>query len=329
MLRTTTINQPTRIVRWVFTALALFAALAAGSARADDPHPAATGPNVAKALLLDATRVGERIVAVGERGIVLYSDDDGASWKQAAVPVDATLTAVVFVDAQHGWISGHDAIILATVDGGLNWTIQYRDPDLDIPLLALHFEDANNGFAVGGRGNIFRTNDGGKTWTNEVLLTRDEFDGHLFGIGKADSGSLFLASEQGVLWRSDDAGATWQQLDSPYNGSFFGLALAGKGRAVAFAMLGHVALSNDNGLTWRMVSTGTDKSLMSGTTTDDGTLLLAGLDGAILASRDGGETFISKPQADRRKVARLLPTRDGAWLAFGDGGVRRITLDLN
>ena len=172
-------------------ALRTVAALAPGPARADDPHPAATGRNVANALLLDATRVGERIVAVGERGIVLYSDDDGASWKQAAVPVDATLTAVTFADAQHGWVTGHDAVILATVDGGLTgpsstairtWTCRCwhcisRTPTTD--------------FAVGGRGNIFRTKDGGKTWTNEVMLTRDEFDGHLFGIGKADSGSSF------------------------------------------------------------------------------------------------------------------------------------------
>ena len=313
----------------ILSAWLLTAAPPLAAAQADDVQPAATGRNVAKALLLDATRVGERIVAVGERGIVLYSDDDGASWKQAAVPVDATLTAVTFADAQHGWITGHDATILGTVDAGLSWTIQHREPELDVPLLALYFSDINTGIAVGGRGNMFRTTDGGKTWVKEVLLTRDEFDGHLFGIGKADSGSLFIASEQGVLFRSDDAGATWQQLVSPYNGSFFGLAFPGKGRVVAFAMIGNAAVSDDNGVSWRMVHTGTDKSLMSGTVMPDGTLVIAGLDGAILVSHDAGETYLSKPQPDRRRVARLLPTRDGAWLAFGDGGVRRITLDLN
>lgn len=295
--------------------------------RAEESHPAATGRNVARALLLDATRAGERIVAVGERGIVLYSDDEGATWKQAAVPVDPTLTAVTFVDAQHGWATGHDATILATVDGGLTWVKQFSDPELDVPLLALYFEDLRTGFAVGGRGNFFRTMDGGATWSDEVILTRDEFDGHLFGIGKAASGSLFMASEQGVLFRSDDAGATWLQLDSPYNGSFFGVSFHGP-RILAYGMRGHVAVSDDNGASWRMVPTGTDKSLMSATATADGVLVLAGLDGAIVTTRDGGETFALAPQEDRRKIARLLPTRDGAWLAFGENGVSRLTLEV-
>lgn len=328
MLRATTTDWPTRLFCTILSVFVL-CALPVHAAPADDVQPAATGRNVAEALLLEAVRIGERIVAVGERGIVLYSDDDGGSWKQSAVPVDATLTAVTFADTQHGWITGHDATILATTDGGLTWKVQFRDPELDVPLLALYFADVNTGIAVGGRGNLFRTTDGGKSWTNEVILTRDEFDGHLFGIGKAESGSLFIASEQGVLFRSDDAGATWQQLTSPYNGSFFGLAFPGRGKIVAYAMIGNVAVSSDNGNSWRMVPTGTDKSLMSGTVMPDGVLVIAGLDGAILVSHDSGETFTSIPQPDRRKVSRLLPTRDGAWLAFGDGGVHRVTLNIN
>ena len=328
MLRATATDWPTRLFCLILSVLPLHAS-PVGAAPTGEVQPAATGRNVASALLLDATRAGERIVAVGERGIVLYSDDDGGSWLQAAVPVDPTLTSVVFADAEHGWITGHDATILATTDGGLTWQVQFRDPDLDVPLLAMYFADMNTGMAVGGRGNMFRTRDGGKTWVNEVLLTGDEFDGHLFGIGKADSGSLFIASERGVLFRSDDAGVTWQELASPYNGSFFGLAFPGHGRIVAYAMLGNIAVSSDNGDSWRMVPTGTDKSLMSGTVMADGTLVIAGLDGAVLVSHDAGETFLSMPQADRRKVSRLLPTRDGGWLAFGDGGVHRIMLNIN
>lgn len=322
-----------RNVAWgVRALLALFAfgsvSMLADPTRAEESHPAATGRNVARALLLDATRAGERIVAVGERGIVLYSDDEGATWKQATVPVDPTLTAVTFVDPQHGWATGHDATILATVDGGLTWVKQFSDPELDVPLLALHFENLRTGFAVGGRGNFFRTTDGGATWSNEVILTRDEFDGHLFGIGKAASGSFFMASERGVLFRSDDAGATWQQIDSPYNGSFFGVTFHSD-RVLVYGMRGHVAVSDDNGASWRMVATGTDKSLMSATATADSALVLAGLDGAIVTTRDGGETFALAPQEDRRKIARLLPTRDGAWLAFGENGVNRLTLEVN
>lgn len=293
-----------------------------------DTQPAATGPRIAKALLLDAARAGERIVAVGERGIVLYSDNEGASWSQGAVPVDETLTSVNFADAKHGWATGHDAVILATEDGGANWALQHIDPSLDVPLLDVYFQSPTSGYAVGGRGNLFRTTDGGKTWVNQVVLTRDEFDSHLFQISRATSGSYFMASEQGVLYRSDDGGSNWTQLDSPYRGSFFGLTTTPSGRVIAFAMLGHVAVSDDNGATWRMVVTGTDKSFMSATVSAAGAVVLAGLDGAIAVSRDNGDSYELRSQPDRRKIARLLQKRDGTWLAFGEGGARSIALDV-
>lgn len=72
--------RPLIAVPWVVLLMAIVAMLVAGGAWAQDMYPAATGRNVARALLLDATRADDRIVAVGERGIVLYSDDEGATW---------------------------------------------------------------------------------------------------------------------------------------------------------------------------------------------------------------------------------------------------------
>ena len=78
-----------------------------------------------RAAILATARVGRRVVAVGERGVVLWSDDDGRSWHQAMVPVSVTLTSVSFVGEHVGWAAGHGAVILHTTDGGINWTRQY------------------------------------------------------------------------------------------------------------------------------------------------------------------------------------------------------------
>ena len=55
-------------------------------------------------MLLDVVEAGNRLVAVGDRGHVIYSDDDGRSWTQANVPVTTALTSVFFSDNQHGWV---------------------------------------------------------------------------------------------------------------------------------------------------------------------------------------------------------------------------------
>jgi len=62
--------------------------------------PALQTPRAQKAAMLAIARAGNRLVAAGERGIVLLSDDGGATWRQASVPVQVTLTTMRFVDPQ-------------------------------------------------------------------------------------------------------------------------------------------------------------------------------------------------------------------------------------
>ena len=57
--------------------------------------------------MLDASNTGERIVAVGARGLIAYSDDDAQTWQQASVPVSLTLTSVFFANPTIGL--GHRA----------------------------------------------------------------------------------------------------------------------------------------------------------------------------------------------------------------------------
>ncbi|MGB0467943.1 MAG: WD40/YVTN/BNR-like repeat-containing protein [Pontibacterium sp.] len=80
--------------------------------------------DASRSLLLDISRAADRLVAVGEQGIVLLSDDAGEHWQQGQVPVTVLLTAVSFVDGQFGWAVGHDGAVLHTQDGGEHWALQ-------------------------------------------------------------------------------------------------------------------------------------------------------------------------------------------------------------
>ena len=76
------------------TSLALALALppsAAGDEAAGAPVQAAEPARLAAhGLLIAIASSGERLVAVGDRGIIVLSDDHGASWRQAAeVPIQA------------------------------------------------------------------------------------------------------------------------------------------------------------------------------------------------------------------------------------------------
>ena len=129
--------------------------------------PAEIEPLAESSLLLDLAMAGTRVVAVGERGHVLLSDDQGATWRQAkSVPTRVMLTAVFFADAEYGWAVGHDETILNTVDGGETWTRSHFAPEAQQPLLDLWFANRVSGIAVGAYGAYFTTNDGGRHWAS-------------------------------------------------------------------------------------------------------------------------------------------------------------------
>lgn len=290
--------------------------------------PAATGPQVQHAVFLGAARSGNRIVAVGERGIILISEDGGGVWRQAQVPVQVTLTAVTFAGENTVFAVGHDAVILRSTDRGDTWHVVHSDPELDTPLLDVVFSSDQTGIAVGGRGNLLRTRDGGDTWTTMVVYGADEFDGHLFALTRAP-GAIFIAAEAGAVQRSLDDGKTWELLDTGYTGSFFGLLALRSGRVLAYGMLGNARWSDDLGDTWHPVEGDIEQSLLTGTELPDGTVVLAGLDGAVAVSRDGGMTFTNASLAERTRISSALPVGDGQWLLMGDRGIQRKTLNVN
>src|SRR5262249_10578900 len=107
--------------RAAFLALSLAMSLAtAADEVAREPLRAAEAARLAaRGLLIAIAPAGQRLVAVGDRGIIVLSDDRGASWTQAQyVPTQALLTGVCFIDAQHGVAVGHDEVIVTTADAG-------------------------------------------------------------------------------------------------------------------------------------------------------------------------------------------------------------------
>src|SRR5690606_16670813 len=86
--------------------------------------------------LIDVTSAGDRLVAVGQRGHIIYSDDGGKTWEQGEVPVNVLLTAVHFPDATNGWAVGHGGVILHSGDAGKTWTRQVDGDEANTLVMA-------------------------------------------------------------------------------------------------------------------------------------------------------------------------------------------------
>ncbi|MFO2464393.1 YCF48-related protein [Pseudomonas sp. 15FMM2] len=281
-----------------------------------------------KSLMIDVVHAGKRLVAVGDRGHILYSDDQGAHWTQAKVPTRQLLTAVYFVDDQRGWAVGHDAQILASADGGATWTQQFQDLKREAPLLDILFNDANHGFAVGAYGALIETTDAGKTWQDISDRLDNEDQYHLNAIARVKDAGLFIVGEQGSMFRSSDDGQTWEKLEGPYEGSLFGVIGTAQPRTLlAYGLRGNLYRSTDFGDTWTPVELKAARGalefgLSGATLMGDGSLVVVGHGGSVVVSQDDGVTFSVYNRADRISLSAVTAAGNGNLILVGQGGVR-------
>ncbi len=280
-----------------------------------------------KALLLDSAKAGSRLVAVGEYGHILLSDDNGDNWRQAAsVPTRNTLAGVTFLDNQTGYAVGHEATVLKTTDGGENWTLQHNERRGETPLFAVHFADAQNGIAVGGFSYTFETKDGGETWMQRTLIEDSYDDFHLNDLFADRKGNIYIPAEFGTVYKSLDRGRTWSAIETGYDGSFWGGMALKNGDLLVFGMRGNVWRSANGGKSWSQVETGTDQSVSGGTQLDDGRIVLAGLSGTVLVSADNGKSFIAQQRPDRLSFATAMGKSGDEIILMGDPGIKQHNL---
>lgn len=305
-----------------------------------------------RAVLLSAAQAGARIVAVGERGMVVLSDDGGRSWQQAGTPTSVTLTTVRFVDAMHGWAVGHGGVVLATVDGGKTWArrldgrqvaqlvldsaqaagdakaIQEAERLLadgpDKPLLDLLVIDAQRLLAVGAYGIALGSVDGGKTWSSWMARLPNPKGLHIY-TARMRGQTLLLAGEQGLVIQSEDAGLSFHRVETPYKGSFFTAELPGDRAILLAGLRGTVLRSVDAGANWTTLSSPMPVSITGSVLTPDGRLLAANQAGFVMALQ--GDRFAPIHATPLPPLNGLLAQAKGTVLALTVQGAMPLTTE--
>lgn len=289
-------------------------------------QPAVRRAWAADEMLLAATRAGQRLVAVGDHGVVLLSDDGGRSFRQAqAVPTRATLTSVSFADDRNGWAVGHWGVILHSADGGETWTLQHSAPRADRPLFSVYFADAEHGLAVGLWSLVLATADGGKTWKEVELPVPPQgsrADRNLFAIFADSGGAVYVAAERGTVLRAKYLGGPWDYLSTGYTGSFWAGCALKDGTLLVGGLRGTIYRSADGGRSWSAISSGTKSSITS-FVKDGDKVLAVGLDGIQLQSSDGGLSFDATQLANRLPLTSVTVSATGAPLVLSTKGIVR------
>ena len=273
-------------------------------------------PLAVESLLLDVVRIGDRLVAAGERGHIIYSDN-GQDWVQAeAVPTRSTINKL-FVQGDRLWAAGHDSVILTSRDHGKTWTRQHFAPERMQPIMDIYFSDAAHGLAIGAYGLMLVSDDGGQTWLDRSVNEEDDF--HLNALVTRANDGYLIAGEAGYSYRSFDQGENWQNMDMPYQGSMFGAVETDDRCVLFFGLRGHVQKTCDFGDSWVELETGSETT-MADAVGYQGKVLMAGNSGILLES-DGDGGFSEYRHSSGVDFAGILHLGEGQFLLVGEEGV--------
>ena len=284
-------------------------------------------------LLLDIDRAGDRLIAVGARGHIVYSDDAGRNWTQADVPVSTTLTGVDFPTEDEGWAVGHSGVILHSSDGGESWEHQFDGRD-GVPQVVDYYETQ----IAEMEERIENTEDEDKVadleWEmDDLVFNKEDLQADLKEFGpwhplldvwfeNEDHG--FAVGAYGHIYRTRDGGETWQtrmgSIDNPNRFHLNGITGVEGGDLYIAGESGFVFRSTNNGQSWEQLEPGYPGSFFGVVGTGvEGEVLAYGLRGNIYRSA-GGEEWESVDSGTSRTLNSAYANDEGEIAMVGNDG---------
>lgn len=292
----------------------------------DDPRnsPAIQVPDAEQSLLLDVAMSSKRIVAIGDRGHIVYSDDNGTTWTQAKVPVRVMLTAVAFPEqGRTGWAVGHQGVILVSRDGGLSWT-QQLDGNQAHQLMADAYAAAANEKIA----ELESANEEEREQLQEELenleFMRDD------SIAFVDEGPIrpfidvwfrnplegMAVGSFGLVVRTDDGGQTWyspaSRMQNPEARHYNSIGAHADTLFIA-GESGHIQRSFDGGNSWELVEPPYEGSYYD-VVVQGSEVLLLGLRGNAFISLDNGDSWSSIETHTSAHLSKGARIADGRYL---------------
>lgn len=240
-------------------------------------------------MMTDITRADDRLVAVGDMGVVIYSDDQGQQWQQAAVPVTTLLTSVHFTSTQRGWVTGHDGVLLRTDDAGENWTLQLDGYQLN-KLKITSLQAQLNALVETPSDDAFLQEDLLFALEDAELALEEGPVNPLLNVWFKDNDTGFLLGAYGTALKTTDAGKSWQliseRLPNPDQMHLNAITKL-NGALVIAGEAGLLMRSDDQGDSWYSLPSPYQGSFFDLVAHRD-ELFALGLRGHLFVSADGG-----------------------------------------
>jgi len=265
--------------------------------------------------------------AVGYRGVIYKTNDNGSSWKQILSGTQVGysgdwISSVFMINDSIGWAAGfrkgiwYYPIILKTTNGGNVWETNLEfSNSFDRTNANIFFINENIGWVSFYNKGSYKTTDGGNNW---------------FPIGNSGNDKYFINQDTGWgtyaplgVFKSTNGGSSWiQKSDISSNSIYF--SDSNNGWAVGNG--GSILKSSDGGESWLSKTSGTTSDLYSVNFYDSNVGMCVGNTGTVLLTTNGGEDWILQNVNTTSKLNSVLFTNAATlWIAGANGTILNTT----
>ena len=325
-------------MKWI----AIFSVLLASasiSAYAQDTHndydvifaPSPHAPLAEQGVMIGIERHLDQTTVVGAFGTILTRQGN-AEWQQANVPTSVLLTAVHYIDSERIWVTGHDGVILHSLDGGETWQRKldgHQLLELELEWLAAREEYLTT--------RMDEASDDEEAYEYEYLLDELSFQSQaaeiqlevgptkpLFDIQFISQTHGFAIGAFGLLLETQDAGESWnmvnERLDNPTGYHLNKIISNQDNELFIIAEAGLLFRSIDSGATWEPLDSPYHGSLFGGLFDQQGRFWVYGLRGNVFVSDDNGDSFTSVDANTRYNLNAGTLMADGTVVLAGHSG---------
>lgn len=218
-------------------------------------RPLGSGPDLRGIHFIDA----QHGFAVGEYGVLIYTDDGGRTWNPRHSGGPGGFHRMDVNDAAHAWLAADLGNVVFTTDAGARWQ---RVPVAGFSrygtIKSVDFHDDNlTGWATGverafggNASRVSRSTDGGHTWELQFTSPPDVFFETVDAVDESTAVACGWNPWGYDLWvRTGDGGRSWQDItpSSPVGTVYDSDFVDGQ---VGFVAGGRIRKTTDGGRNW-------------------------------------------------------------------------------
>lgn len=240
---------------------------------------------------------GDDVWVVGADGLITRSYDDGRTFQEMNLAIDAGLNDV-FVRKENVWIIGDASTILISTDGGLSFVKRLYAPygtraslqeQGGLDLYSVQFIDKEKGYIVGDEGLILASTDGGYSWREQRSTTKEQLF-HLSFRGKRG----WVVGTGGTILHTSDAGRNWYPQQSGTNDDLNRVYFVDDETGLITGDNGALLLTQNGGATWERIQLRLKEPLFGISFIDKKTGWVVGYGGRIVRTYDGGRNWVEQ-----------------------------------